>query len=179
MTTTTLVLLVISGLAIGMLGGTLGIGGGVLIVPVLVFLLGFKQQEAVGTSVAVLLPPIGLFAALTYWRAGNVNIPVAVVFAVTFALGAWLGSWLASTGWIPDKALRIMFGLFLVYIAGLMLFRGDEVTWAATRTILLVIAAVVGHVAAKLAGRRWEAMTSALTLYGTQRKRPFATDYDI
>lgn len=179
MTTTTLILLVLLGFFIGILGGTLGIGGGVLMVPLMYFLLRFTHEQAVGTSVAVLLPPIGLFAAMTYYRAGHVNVPIAVVLAITFALGAWLGSYLVSIGWLPTNVLRTMFGLFLIFIATQMLFRGDSSTWAATRTILVVIGAGAAHFAAKIAGRKWEAMTSAPVVYATLRKKPFSTDYEI
>lgn len=179
LTTTTLILLILLGLGVGVLGGTMGIGGGILFVPALVFLLNFKHDEAVGTSVAILLPPIGFLAAVTYWRAGMVNIPVAGILAITFAIGAWLGSMLVTSKWLPVEATRVMFGLFLIYIACQMLFHSNEMVWAASRTIIIVSSAAAMHFLARAAGRRWTRRLPAHEVFVTQRRRPFAIDYEI
>jgi uncharacterized membrane protein YfcA len=103
--------LAVIGLLGGMASGVFGIGGGVVIVPALVYGLGFTQQQATGTSLAVLLPPIGLAAAIEYYRHGNVDLRGAAVIAPAMFLGAWLGAWLANRAW--EGWLRLAFGLFL------------------------------------------------------------------
>src|SRR5580765_8167162 len=86
-----LILLAGVGLLIGVLSGLVGIGGGILVIPVLMIGFAFSQAEANGTSLAMLLPPIGIFAVLTYSRAGYVNWRFALVLAAGFAPGAYLG----------------------------------------------------------------------------------------
>src|SRR5690348_18362250 len=81
---------VLVGLAVGSIAGMLGIGGGVLVIPALVFLFGFSQKVAVGTSLAMLLPPIGIFALMPYWRDGNVRLGPAMLLAAGFAAGGLL-----------------------------------------------------------------------------------------
>src|SRR5436190_3751291 len=91
------------GLAIGILGGMLGIGGGVLVIPTLVTLYGFTYPQAVGTSLGMLLPPIGIFAFLSYYRSGNVSLAAAGMLALGFAVGAFFGAKLITTGKIPEN----------------------------------------------------------------------------
>src|SRR5215216_6007709 len=110
--------LVLVGLLIGILGGMLGIGGGVLVIPVLVTLYGFTYPQAVGTSLGMLLPPIGIFAFATYYRSGNISIAAAGFLALGFAIGAYFGAKLVATGMIPQETLRILFAFFLMYVAG-------------------------------------------------------------
>ncbi len=100
------------GLVAGVASGLLGIGGGVLIVPALVFLCGFTQEQSVGTSLAVLLPPVGLAAVWEYYRNGNVSLKAAVSIALGMFLGAWLGSLLAHK--MGDASLKLAFGVFLI-----------------------------------------------------------------
>ena len=83
--------LLLTGLAVGTISGMLGIGGAVIIIPVLMFVFHFPQQRANGTSIAMLLPPIGIFAVISYQRAGNVDWRVAMLMATGIALGAYLG----------------------------------------------------------------------------------------
>src|SRR5579862_7777892 len=83
------------GLVAGIASGIFGIGGGVLIVPALAFFSGFSQEQSVGTSLAVLLPPVGLAAVLEYYRNGNVNLKAAIFIALGVFVGAWLGALLA------------------------------------------------------------------------------------
>ena len=118
-----LILLAGVGLLIGVLSGLVGIGGGILVIPVLMIGFAFSQAEANGTSLAMLLPPIGIFAVLTYSRAGYVNWRFALVLAAGFAPGAYLGAWLVSKGRINPTALRILFALLLAYVAARLLFR--------------------------------------------------------
>src|SRR5471032_2749474 len=90
------IILILVGLAAGISSGLFGIGGGVLIVPALVFLLKFPIHRAIGTSLAILLPPIGAAAVFAYYRAGNVDTKAAAIIAVTVFIGAWLGAQMAE-----------------------------------------------------------------------------------
>jgi len=105
-------LFVTIGLTAGLLSGVFGIGGGVVIVPALIYLAGFTQHRATGTSLAVLLPPIGLAAMLEYYRRGDVDIHAAVVIAATVFVGGWLGARIA--GRMAGPYLRLAFGVFVV-----------------------------------------------------------------
>jgi uncharacterized protein len=115
MTLAQALILIITGLLAGFVGGTLGVGGGIIMVPVMVFFLGMTQHDAQGTSLATMLAPIGILAVLTYAKSGQVNYRFAFVLAVTFILGSWLGSKVSVN--LPDKMLKQIFG-------GLMLIVG-------------------------------------------------------
>ena len=101
--------------AIGVVGGVMagffGVGGGIVIVPALIYLAGFSQHQATGTSLAVLLPPIGLGAAMEYYRHGNVNVQAAVILAITMFIGSWIGAFAANK--VAGPYLRLMFGVFV------------------------------------------------------------------
>ena len=112
MTPSNLFILIAIGLTAGVLSGIFGIGGGILIVPAFVYLLGFSPHKAIGTSLAVLLPPIGIAAVLEYYRHGNVDLPAALTVAVTALLGAWLGAVISNK--LPGPVLRLAFGIFVV-----------------------------------------------------------------
>ena len=117
---TTVFILVIIGLAAGILAGLVGVGGGIIIIPGLIFLLGMNQHMAQGTSLAIMLPPIGFFAAYNYYRAGELNLKYAAIIAATFLLGGYLGSKLAIT--IPVDILKKIFGAFIILMGLQMLF---------------------------------------------------------
>lgn len=104
-------LLLIGGVS-GIASGLFGIGGGVLIVPALVYLAGFSQHRATGTSLAILLPPIGLAAVLEYYRHGNVDLRAAFIIAVAVFFGGWIGAVVANR--LSGPSLRLAFGVFLV-----------------------------------------------------------------
>ncbi len=106
--------LVLIGIVSGVSSGLFGIGGGILIVPGLVYLAGFSQHRATGTSLAVLLPPIGLAATLQYYRHGAVDFLAAAIIATMMVGGAWLGALLATR--LSGPVLRLVFGLFVVGI---------------------------------------------------------------
>lgn len=106
--------LLLFGIAIGIFSGLLGIGGGILLVPGLMLLFGFSQPEAQGTSLAVLIPPIGIFAALVYIQHGYVRLPVVTWVALGFAGGAFLGAKLVPH--VTPEVLRIGFGGLLIYL---------------------------------------------------------------
>jgi len=101
----------IIGLLGGVFAGFFGVGGGIIIVPALIYWAGFTQHKATGTSLAVLLPPIGLAAALEYYRNGNVDIRAAAILAATMFVGAWVGAYFANR--MEGPQLRLMFGVFV------------------------------------------------------------------
>jgi uncharacterized protein len=112
MTLTSILILLIIGVAAGMLSGFVGVGGGIVIVPALVFFLGFTQHQAQGTSLAMMIPPIGLLAVWNYYKAGQVNMTAAAILCLTFFVGAFLGSKL-SIAMDPGKVKKI-FGVVMM-----------------------------------------------------------------
>ena len=110
------------GIGGGLLAGLFGIGGGIILIPALVVWAGFPQHLAVGTSLAVLLPPIGLGAALEYYRHGNVNVTAAIILALTMFLGSWLGAYVANK--LPEAYLCPVFGVF-VFAVGIYFVYGS------------------------------------------------------
>jgi uncharacterized membrane protein YfcA len=105
--------LILLGLLVGGLSGMLGVGGGIVLVPALILAFGFSQTEAQGTSLAVLVPPIGLFAALAYYRHGMVQLPVVGWIVVGFVVGAYLGA--LAVPYLPARVLQWGFGLLLLF----------------------------------------------------------------
>ncbi len=119
MSVSMLLMLLLIGVVTGVMAGMLGIGGAIIMIPAMVFLLGFSQQMAQGTSLAVMLPPIGIFAAYNYWKAGHVNITFALVLAVAFIIGSYFGSRIALQ--MPQTLLKKIFGILLLLVAAKML----------------------------------------------------------
>ena len=107
-------LLVAIGLVAGLLSGVFGIGGGVVIVPALIYLAGFNQHRATGTSLAVLLPPIGFAATWEYYRHGNVDVSAAMIIAAAVFAGGWVGAVIANR--VSGPYLRLAFGIFVVVL---------------------------------------------------------------
>jgi uncharacterized membrane protein YfcA len=114
------VLLLLIGLAAGLLSGVFGIGGGVIIVPALVYVLHYSMHKATGTSLAVLLPPIGLMAVLEYYRHGHVDLRAAVIIAVAAMAGAGLGAVVANR--MSGPVLRLLFGIFVTGMGLYLIF---------------------------------------------------------
>lgn len=116
-----LVGLLVLGLAAGVLAGLAGVGGGIIIVPALVFLFGFSQHLAQGTSLAVLIPPVGLLAMLQYYRKGDVDLKAAALIAGGLLLGSLLGAKFALG--LPQATLKKIFGgiLFLTSLRYLLM----------------------------------------------------------
>jgi uncharacterized protein len=106
------VLLLLIGVTSGVASGLFGIGGGVLIVPALVYLVDFSQHRATGTSLAILLPPIGLAAVVEYHRHGNVDLRAAIIIAAAVFFGGWIGAVMANR--LSGPTLKLAFGAFLV-----------------------------------------------------------------
>ncbi len=111
---------VILGLVAGIASGLVGIGGGIIIVPSLVYLFKFSQHQAQGTTLALMVPPIGILAAWTYFKEGYVNIPVALLICLGFVLGGYFGAKIAAG--IPDLMLKKIFGGVMVIMGLYMIF---------------------------------------------------------
>ena len=116
----TYLLYLLWGGAIGVVSGVVGLGGGFLIVPTLVYLFGLSQHQAQGTSLALMIPPSGLLAAMRYWNNGHVVLPIAVCGALGFFLGGYFGAGLAQN--LDEIVLKRVFGTSLVLIGLKMLF---------------------------------------------------------
>ena len=119
MTTEIIIILILIGLAAGMLSGLVGVGGGIIVVPALVYFLGFSQYEAQGTSLGLLLLPVGIFAVMNYYQKGYIDIKVVGIMAVAFVLGGYLGSKLALN--ISEVIVKKIFAVLLFYTAFKML----------------------------------------------------------
>jgi uncharacterized membrane protein YfcA len=120
MSTSILLILIVIGIITGVMAGMLGVGGAIIMIPALVFFLGLSQQTAQGTSLAVMLPPIGIIAAYNYYKAGQVNLKFALILAAAFIIGSYFGSKIALN--IPPHILKKIFGLLLLLVAAKMLF---------------------------------------------------------
>ena len=116
----TVLLVILIGLAAGILSGLVGIGGGIIIVPALIYLLGFSQHKAMGTSLGILLLPAGILAVLNYYKKGYIDIKVVIILFIGFVIGGYLGSKI-SLG-LQEVTVRKIFAIVLVVIAGKMLF---------------------------------------------------------
>jgi uncharacterized membrane protein YfcA len=119
MNLTTFLILVLIGLAAGMLGGIAGVGGGVIVIPALIFFLGMSQFQAQGTSVAMMIPPIGILAAYNYYKDGFINWKYALVLATFFFIGGWIGSKIILQ--VPQDMVRKGFAI-LLFITAIQMF---------------------------------------------------------
>ncbi|MFZ6023957.1 MAG: sulfite exporter TauE/SafE family protein [Bacteroidota bacterium] len=120
MNTTTVILLILIGLAAGFLSGLVGIGGGIIMVPALVLLLGFTQKQAQGTSLGIMLLPIGILAVMQYYKQGYINVNYILIVSLAFVAGSFLGSKLALS--LSDERMKKVFAVILFIIAIKMLF---------------------------------------------------------
>ncbi len=114
------IFIIATGFLAGILGGFFGIGGGIIIIPILIYLVGFSQHMAQGTTLAAMIPPIGLMAALAYYKAGNVNIKAAALIAAGFFIGGWISGTLVQH--VPEGVLRRSFAILLLLVAVKMWF---------------------------------------------------------
>lgn len=123
-------MILLLGLGVGVLVGLLGIGGGVVLVPAMVYLLGMDQHLAQGTSLFILLPPIGLGALREYWKQGQVDLRAGILCAMGILFGAFGGSLMALP--MPSRNLKGLFGCFLVLSAILLWRKAQlECRWSA------------------------------------------------
>ncbi len=120
MNATVIIALIVIGLLAGLLSGVMGVGGGVVMIPLMILLLGFNQHEAQGTSLAVLAVPVTFLAAYNYYGEGYVNWKYAALIAVFFVVGGFIGSKLAVN--LDQKTLKRIFGGILLIIAVKMLW---------------------------------------------------------
>ena len=120
MDTQTILILLAVGLAAGTLSGMVGIGGGILIVPALIYFLGFSQKMAQGTSLGILLLPIGLLGVLQFYKQGYIDMRVVVIISVAFFFGSYFGSKIALS--LPQETVKKIFAILMIMIAFKMLF---------------------------------------------------------
>ena len=117
---TTCVILIVIGLLAGILSGLVGVGGGILMIPLLIIFLGLTQHEAQGTALFAMLPPIGILAAMNYYKEGFVKWEYAAVMALTFVVGGYFGSKLSIS--LPDQTVRKVFGVIMLIGAIKLIF---------------------------------------------------------
>ena len=110
-----IILFILLGLLAGFASGLIGVGGGIVIVPTLVFLFGFSQSLAQGTTLALMIPPIGLLGAWTYYQQGDVNIKAALLICIGFVVGSFFGAKMATN--IPNEILSRIFGGAMLMIS--------------------------------------------------------------
>lgn len=113
-------LYILLGVVAGIFSGLIGIGGGIIIVPALVLLFGLSQHTAQGTTLALMVPPIGLLAALAYYKQGYVDLKMAAFICIGFFIGGLLGAKFAVG--IPEAILKKIFGIVLLAVSARMIF---------------------------------------------------------
>ncbi|HZW70401.1 MAG TPA: sulfite exporter TauE/SafE family protein [Hanamia sp.] len=115
-----LLIVALIGIAAGVLSGLLGLGGAIIIIPALVFFLGYSQQTAQGTALIMMVLPVGVLAAYQYYKEGYVEIKTALIMAVFFFIGGYFGARFATE--IPQSLLKKLFAVMLIILAIKMLF---------------------------------------------------------
>ncbi len=131
MDTQTILIIIMVGIAAGMLSGLVGVGGGIIIVPSLIYFISFSQKTAQGTSLALIMLPVGIFGVLQYYKQGHVDFRIVGLLAIGFLAGSYFGSKLALS--ISQDTLKKVFAILMILIAIKMLFldkpkKTDEVT---------------------------------------------------
>lgn len=120
MDTQTILIIILVGVAAGMLSGLVGVGGGIIIVPSLVYFIGFSQKTAQGTSLALIMLPVGIFGVMQYYKQGHVDYRIVGILAIGFLAGSFFGSKLALS--ISQESLKKAFATLMIIIAVKMLF---------------------------------------------------------
>lgn len=115
-----ILILILVGLAAGMLSGMVGVGGGIVIVPALIYFLGFSQFKAQGTSLALLMFPVGILGVLHYYKQGHVDFSIVLIIAAGFVFGSLLGSRFTLS--MPQETVKKIFAILMIVIACKMLF---------------------------------------------------------
>lgn len=116
----TILMLTLVGLAAGALSGMVGVGGGIIVVPALVYFLGFSQMQAQGTSLGLLLLPVGFLAVINYYQKGFIDVKVVGIMCVAFVIGGYIGSKFSLS--LPQDTVKKIFAVLLLLVAGKMLF---------------------------------------------------------
>ena len=114
------------GAASGILGGMVGVGGGIIIVPALVYFLGFSQHTAQGTSLGLIMLPVGIFGVMQYYKQGHVDLKVVGILAVGFLTGSYFGSKIALS--LSQESIKKLFAVLMIIIAVKMLFFDKKIT---------------------------------------------------
>ena len=115
-----IITVILIGLAAGLLSGLVGVGGGIIIVPALIFFLGFSQHQAIGTSLGILLLPAGILAVANYYKKGYIDINVVLILFVGYLAGSYFGSKISLN--VSQDILKKVFGIMLILTAVKMLF---------------------------------------------------------
>ena len=113
-------IIILVGIAAGILSGLVGVGGGIVIVPALVYFVGFSQKTAQGTSLGLILLPVGILGVLQYYKQGHVDLRVVAILAIGFLLGSYFGSRIALA--LPQETIKKIFAILMILIAIKMLF---------------------------------------------------------
>ena len=116
-----LIVYILIGIAAGIFGGFFGLGGGVIIIPALIYFFKYSQHQAQGTAIATLLPPIGLLAVLKYYKSGYVHFKPAIFIALGFFVGGYVGALIANK--LPEDKLRFCFALLLLIVSLHLFFK--------------------------------------------------------
>lgn len=111
---------ILIGITAGIFSGMFGLGGGIILIPAFIMLLGFSQKMAQGTTLALMVPPIGLLGAIAYYRAGYVNIKVAAIVCIAFFISSLIGAKLTLV--LPVEILKKIFGVVLILVALKLIF---------------------------------------------------------
>lgn len=120
MDTQTILIIIMVGIAAGILSGLVGVGGGIIIVPALVYFIGFSQKTAQGTSLAMIMLPVGIFGVMQYYKQGHVDFKIVGLLAIGFLAGSFFGSKIALS--ISQETLKKVFAVLMILIAIKMLF---------------------------------------------------------
>jgi uncharacterized protein len=120
----TILIIILIGIAAGMLSGLMGVGGGIIIVPALVYLIGFSQKTAQGTSLGLIMLPVGILGVLQYYKQGHVDFRIVGVLAIGFLVGSYFGSKVALS--ISQETMKKIFACLMIVIAIKMLFFDKE-----------------------------------------------------
>jgi len=116
----TILILILIGIGAGVLSGLVGVGGGIIIVPALVFFLGFSQKMAQGTSLGILLLPVGILGVLQFYKQGYINLNVVWIISAAFLFGSYFGSRIALS--LPQDTVKKIFAVMMILIAAKLLF---------------------------------------------------------
>jgi len=119
-----IIILLVIGLAAGILGGLIGVGGGIIIVPSLIYFLGFSQKEASGTSLGILLLPVGILGVLQFYKAGYIDMRTVWLVSFGFLVGSYFGSKIALR--FSQETVRKIFAVVMILIALKMIFFDRE-----------------------------------------------------
>src|SRR3954469_2125150 len=134
------VFLVLFGVIVGVFSGVMGLGGGSIMIPVMVLALAMTQQQAHGTSLAVMIPPVTLPAVIEYYRKGHVDLRVAGWMALGVLTGSFFGAWIATS--LPKEMLKLVFGFVLIYVAAYTVFGKENLVRTLSLSGVLVLIAL-------------------------------------